>query len=219
MRLLLIEDNESLAAGLVLALHNKGFTINRVARADAGLAALRGDPPDAVILDLGLPDMDGFDLLRRIRRENRELPVLILTARDAVRDKVAGLDLGADDYLAKPFEMEELEARLRVIVRRLGNASNSTIQVGDIVLDMATREVFRAGQAVELSRREYALLLRLMENAGKVLTRDNLETGLYAWGEEVASNAIEVHIHHLRKKLGANRIRTVRGVGYQLQKS
>ena len=219
MRLLLIEDNESLAAGLVLALHNKGFTINRVAGADAGLAALRGDPPDAVILDLGLPDMDGFDLLRRIRRENRELPVLILTARDAVRDKVAGLDLGADDYLAKPFEMEELEARLRVIVRRLGNASNSTIQVGDIVLDMATREVFRAGQAVELSRREYALLLRLMENAGKVLTRDNLETGLYAWGEEVASNAIEVHIHHLRKKLGANRIRTVRGVGYQLQKS
>lgn len=218
MRLLLVEDNASLAAGLVMALQNRGFAINHVAEGGQALLALRSDPPDLMILDLGLPDMDGLDLLRKIRAAKNETPVLILTARDGIANTVAGLDLGADDYLVKPFEIEELEARLRVMGRRLGTANTSLIEVGEVSLDTGSREVFLAGEPVEISRREYTLLRSLLENVGKVLTREALEGKLYAWGEEVASNAIEVHIHHLRKKLGSDLIRTVRGVGYSFQK-
>ena len=219
MRLLLIEDNPSLAAGLSLALSNKGFSVNHVNRGRQALLAVENDKPDLVTLDLGLPDMDGLDVLRQIRKLDSQLPVLILTARDSIEDKVNGLDLGADDYLCKPFEIEELEARLRVLERRLGKASSSKIEVGDISLDTASREVRQAGRQVDLSRREYTLMKSLLLNAGKVLTRDSLEDKLYSWGEEVASNAIEVHIHHLRKKLGAELIKTVRGVGYTIEKS
>ena len=218
MRLLLIEDNPSLASGLSLALSNKGFSVNHVSKGQQALRAVQDDKPDIVTLDLGLPDMDGLDVLRQIRKLDSELPVLILTARDSVDDKVSGLDLGADDYLCKPFEIEELEARLRVLERRLGMVSSSKIELGDITLDTATLEVIQKGNPVELSRREYMMLKSLLVNAGKVLTRDSLEDKLYSWGEEVASNAIEVHIHHLRKKLGASLIKTIRGVGYTIPK-
>ena len=218
MRLLLVEDNPSLASGLSLALSNKGFTINHVSKGQQALQAVQNDKPDIVTLDLGLPDMDGLEVLRQIRKLDSELPVLILTARDSIEDKVSGLDLGADDYLCKPFEIEELEARLRVLERRLGTASSSKIEFDNIILDTATLEVIQEGISVDLSRREYTLLKSLLMNAGKVLTRDSLEDKLYSWGEEVASNAIEVHIHHLRKKLGANLIKTVRGVGYTIPK-
>ena len=218
MRLLLIEDNPSLAAGLSLALSNKGFSVNHVDKGQQALQAVEIDKPDIVTLDLGLPDMEGLEVLRQIRKLDNQLPVLILTARDTTEDKVCGLDLGADDYLCKPFEIEELEARLRVLERRLGTSSTSEIESGDITLDTASLEVRQAGQLVDLSRREYALLKSLLLNIGKVLTRDSLEDKLYSWGEEVASNAIEVHIHHLRKKLGTRLIKTIRGVGYTIDK-
>ena len=217
MRLLLVEDDRSLAAGLSLALRNKGFAVNHVARGDHALHAVRTDPPDLMILDLGLPDMDGLEVLRQLRSTNRTLPVLILTARDTTSDKVAGLDLGADDYLAKPFDIDELDARLRAMSRRLGNATGSILTAGDLSLNLATRELTKGELPIELSRREYALLRAFMENRGKVLTRESLEGKLYAWGEEVASNALEVHIHHLRRKLGSDAIKTVRGIGYSLR--
>jgi DNA-binding response OmpR family regulator len=217
LRLLLVEDDTSLAAGLSLALRNKGFAVNHVARGDHALLAVQTDPPDLIILDLGLPDMDGLDVLRQLRNTNRTIPVLILTARDTTSEKVAGLDLGADDYLAKPFDIDELDARLRAMSRRLGSATGSILTAGDLSLNLATRELTKGDQPVDLSRREYALLRALLENRGKVLTRESLEGKLYAWGEEVASNALEVHIHHLRRKLGADVIKTVRGIGYSLR--
>jgi DNA-binding response OmpR family regulator len=217
LRLLLVEDDRSLAAGLSLALRNKGFAVNHVARGDHALLAIRTDPPDLMILDLGLPDMDGLDVLRQLRSTNRALPVLILTARDTTSEKIAGLDLGADDYLAKPFDIDELDARLRAMSRRLGSATGSVLTAGDLSLNLATRELTKGDLPIDLSRREYALLRAFMENRGKVLTREALEGKLYAWGEEVASNALEVHIHHLRRKLGADAIKTVRGIGYSLR--
>ncbi len=217
MRLLLVEDDTSLAAGLSLALRNKGFAVNHVARGDHALLAVQTDPPDLMILDLGLPDMDGLDVLRQLRNTNRTIPVLILTARDTTSEKIAGLDLGADDYLAKPFDIDELDARLRAMSRRLGSATGSILTAGELSLDLATRELSKGDEPVDLSRREYALLRALMENRGKVLTREALEGKLYAWGEEVASNALEVHIHHLRRKLGSDAIKTVRGIGYSLR--
>jgi DNA-binding response OmpR family regulator len=217
LRLLLVEDDTSLAAGLSLALRNKGFAVNHVARGDHALLAVQTDPPDLMILDLGLPDMDGLDVLRQLRNTNRTIPVLILTARDTTSEKIAGLDLGADDYLAKPFDIDELDARLRAMSRRLGSATGSILTAGELSLDLATRELSKGDEPVDLSRREYALLRALMENRGKVLTREALEGKLYAWGEEVASNALEVHIHHLRRKLGADVIKTVRGIGYSLR--
>lgn len=217
MRLLLVEDDASLAAGLSLALRNKGFAVNHVTRGDHALHAVATDPPDLIVLDLGLPDMEGLQVLRSVRAGGGRLPILVLTARDTLGDKVAGLDLGADDYLAKPFEMQELEARVRALGRRLGSAGSSLITLGDLQLDTASMQVHRAGVPVELSRREYALLKALLENSGKVLTRETLEGKLYGWDEEVASNTLEVHIHHLRRKLGQDLIRTVRGVGYCLR--
>ena len=217
MRLLLVEDDTSLAAGLSLALRNKGFAVNHVARGDHALLAVQTDPPDLMILDLGLPDMDGLEVLRRLRSANHTLPVLILTARDTTSEKIAGLDLGADDYLAKPFDIDELDARLRAMSRRLGNATGSILTAGDLSLNLATRELTKGDQPIDLSRREYALLRAFMENRGKVLTRESLEGKLYAWGEEVASNALEVHIHHLRRKLGSDVIKTLRGIGYSLR--
>ncbi len=217
VRLLLVEDDASLAAGLTLALRNKGFAVNHVTRGDHALHAVATDPPDLIVLDLGLPDMEGLQVLRTIRAGGGRLPILVLTARDALSDKVAGLDLGADDYLAKPFEMQELEARVRALGRRLGSAGSSIIALGDLQLDTASMQVHKAGAPVDLPRREYALLKALLENSGKVLTRQTLEGKLYGWDEEVTSNTLEVHIHHLRRKLGQNLIRTVRGVGYCLR--
>ncbi|MDP4652181.1 MAG: response regulator transcription factor [Haliea sp.] len=215
MRILLVEDDRSLAAGLQAALSREGFAVNHVASGSQALAAVRAELPDMVVLDLGLPDMDGLQVLTALREISRSLPVLLLTARDGADDKVRGLDRGADDYMAKPFDVKELAARLRVIERRLSNtAASSCITVGDLALDTAAHTVTLAEQALELPRREYMLLKALLENAGKVLTRESLEGRLYSWGEEVSSNALEVHIHYLRKKLPQDFIKTVRGIGY-----
>jgi DNA-binding response OmpR family regulator len=214
MRVLLVEDDNSLAVGLRDALSREGFVADHVASGSQALAAVRADAPDIVVLDLGLPDMDGLDVLSQIRKLGAQVPVMVLTARDGLDDKITGLDRGADDYLAKPFDMKELVARLRVFERRLSTASTSKITVGDVDLDTSAHSVAVNGETVNLPRREYMLLKALMESAGKVLTRESLETRLYSWGEEVASNALEVHIHHLRKKLPQHLIKTVRGIGY-----
>lgn len=216
MQILLVEDDAALAAGLVQALRACGHAVNHVSHGQMALTAIRAEAPDIVVLDLGLPDMDGLQVLRVIREREHSLPVLVLTARDSIDDLVEGLDRGADDYLAKPFAMSELLARLRVLGRRLGTSVSSEIRVGDVSLDTARLEVRLAGALVELPRREYMLLKVLMENAGRVLGRASLESRLYGWGEEIASNALEVHVHHLRRKLGAQFIQTVRGVGYRV---
>lgn len=216
MQLLLVEDDRPLAAGLRQALSKSGYAVNHVEKGELALLAIRTERPDLVVLDIGLPDIDGISVLKRLRKEDVELPVLLLTARDSVEDKVAGLDSGADDYLAKPFEMTELLARLRVLERRLASMKSSEIVVGDIVLDTLQQSVARDGCVIDLARREYMLLKSLLENAGRVQTRATLEQRLYSWGEEVSSNALEVHIHHLRKKLGNDLIKTIRGVGYKV---
>ncbi len=219
MQILLVEDDQSLAKGLCKALKLEGFTANHVINGAQALHVLSTDQPDIVILDLGLPDIDGLDLLRKIRRKTPSPPVLILTARATLDERVLGLDLGADDYLAKPFEIPELVARLRVIERRLGKAVTNTLEVRGATLDIATRNVSYEGNPIEIPRREYAVLKALMENVGRVQTREQLESKLYAWGEEVASNAIEVHIHGLRKKFDKDFIKTIRGVGYTIRQS
>jgi len=219
MQVLLVEDDRSLAGGLCKALRNEGFVTNHVAEGKAALHVVDVEPPDIVILDLGLPDMDGLEVLKSIRRRSASLPVLILTARSSIDARVSGLDSGADDYLPKPFETPELIARLRVIGRRLSTTQDSQIRVGEVVIDTISQQVQCSGEPVDLPRREYMVLKCLMENLGKVQTRQQLENRLYAWGEEVASNAIEVHIHHLRKKLGSELIKTVRGVGYTIRAS
>ena len=167
-----------------------------------------------MVLDLGLGDMDGLDLLASIRQKKHRFPILILTARGEVDDKVKGLDAGADDYMAKPFDFLELCARLRVLERRLGTASTSTIGIGNVVLHINTHQVEVGGKDLDLPRREYMLLKCLMENQGRVVTRDQLESRLYHWGDEISSNALEVHVHHLRKKLPDAFIKTIRGLGY-----
>jgi len=218
MQILLVEDDQSLATGLSRALRSEGFVCNHVAEGKAALHAVSVEPPDIVVLDLGLPDMDGLDVLKSIRRSGSIIPVLILTARTSIDARVSGLDSGADDYLPKPFETAELIARLRVIERRLSSTPESTIEVGDITLDTISRQVFLNGEPVELARREYTVLKSLVENCGKIQTRAQLESRLYAWGEEVSSNAIEVHVHYLRKKFGSDIIKTIRGVGYTIRK-
>ena len=218
MQILLVEDDQSLATGLCKALRSEGFVTNHVAEGKAALHTVSVDPPDMVVLDLGLPDMDGLDVLKKIRGSGSTVPVLILTARSSIDARVSGLDSGADDYLPKPFETPELIARLRVIERRLSGTQDSRIEVGDVILDTVARQVLFKGEPVELARREYTVLKSLVENCGRIQTREQLESRLYAWGEEVSSNAIEVHVHHLRKKFGSAFIKTVRGVGYTVQK-
>lgn len=219
MQILLVEDDILLADGLRTALKREGFAVNHVATGKDALSTLATDKPEIVILDLGLPDMDGLTVLKRLRKGEHGSQVLILTARDAIEDKVAGLDLGADDYLVKPFEMPELLARLRALERRTGAVKTSSISNGEVVLDSVAHSVSVNGEELDLPRREYMLLKALMENPGRVLSRESLEEKLYGWGEELASNSIEVHIHHLRKKIRADFIKTVRGVGYTVSKA
>lgn len=218
MHLLLIEDNAALAQGLKIALSKEGFIVNHVASGQHGLETVKTSPPDIVVLDLGLPDLDGLQVLQRLRKLRAQIPVLILTARNQLDDKVKGLESGADDYLPKPFEMAELVARLRVIERRLTGVTDAHITVHQVTL-FPQHHLAKIGEEnLELSRREFMLLKTLMENSGKVQTRNTLEARLYSWDEEVASNSLEVHIHNLRKKLGADFIKTVRGVGYMVPK-
>lgn len=218
MQLLLVEDDPSLASGLQRALQNEGFSVNHVGTGKHALQVVKVEAPDIVILDLGLPDIDGLEVLKQIRKVRVALPVLLLTARDTLDDKVAGLDSGADDYLAKPFDMPELLARLRVLERRLGTTQSNDITIGHVSLSTTSHQVTANDEELELSKREYMLLKALMENAGKVQTRNSLESKLYSWEDEIASNALEVHIHNLRKKLGTDFIKTVRGVGYTVKK-
>lgn len=219
MRLLLVEDDRQLGEAIHSALKMKGLVVSHVCAGKPALHVVDAGDCDAVILDLGLPDMDGLSVLKQIRKGHPAMPVLILTARDSIDDKVAGLDLGADDYLTKPFVMDELFARLRVIERRLGTSSSSTIEIAAVTLDTASMTAAVEQQIMDLSRKEFMVLKALMENAGRVLSRQQLESKLYEWGEEVQSNAIEVHIHHLRKKLPQDFIKTIRGVGYTVRKS
>jgi DNA-binding response OmpR family regulator len=216
MLILLVEDDRSIANALELALRKQGYSVNTVGTGKAALHTIATDPPDLVILDLGLPDIDGLAVLKRVRSRHVDFPILLLTARAGLDDKIAGLDGGADDYLPKPFEMSELFARLRVMERRLTTAKTAEITIGRVTLDISLNNVSVDGEQMDLSRREFMLLKSLMESAGRVLTRNTLENRLYSWGEEVASNALEVHVHHLRKKLGADFIKTVRGVGYKV---
>lgn len=216
MQVLLIEDDASLAQGLIRSLRHERFTVNHLSLGRQAINSIKTTPPDMVILDLGLPDMDGTVVLAEIRKLDPALPVLVLTARSSIDDRVSGLDAGADDYLAKPFDITELLARLRVFERRLSSQQHAALQIGSVTLDSKSLQLQVDGQEIELSRREFMLLKILMENAGRVQTRDSLESKLYSWGEEVASNAIEVHVHHLRKKLPEGFIKTIRGVGYQI---
>ncbi|PKM10701.1 MAG: DNA-binding response regulator [Gammaproteobacteria bacterium HGW-Gammaproteobacteria-3] len=218
MLILLVEDDRALAEGLKTALKREGFTLNHVVNGKLAIEAIKTATPDIVVLDLGLPDIDGLEVLKNVRSMAEVLPVLILTARDTLEDKVTGLNSGADDYLLKPFEIPELLARLHVLERRLGTTNTAAICIGDIALDITRHEVFLADQPVELPRKEYMLLKALMENAGRIQTRERLLSKLYSWGEETASNSLEVHIHHLRKKLGSGFIKTVHGVGYLVKK-
>jgi DNA-binding response OmpR family regulator len=217
MQILLVEDDLSLADSLVTALRREGFATNHVASGKMALLAVETNPPELVILDLGLPDMDGLIVLKQLQKGKTPLLVLVLTARDTTKDKVIGLDHGADDYLAKPFEMPELFARLRALERRTAQQQHTEISIGPMTLDTVNYEVRVDGDLVDLARREFMLLKALMENPGRVLSRSKLESSLYGWGEELASNSIEVHIHHLRKKISPGFIKTIRGIGYTIR--
>lgn len=219
MRLLLVEDDPLLGDGVRVGLQQSGFVVDWVKDGQAAKLALQAGAYALVVLDLGLPRLSGTDLLKWLRGSGNDTPVLILTARDTVADRVNGLDAGADDYLIKPFDLDELGARIRALLRRAGGRAAPLIVHGQLEIDPATRQVTLAGKPVELSPREYAILLALLEGAGRALSREQLEQSLYGWGDEVESNAVEVHIHHLRKKLGAELIRTLRGVGYLVDKA
>jgi len=218
MQVLLVEDDDLISEGVVNALKRHGFTASSVATAGEAINHLKTDKPDILVLDLGLPDMDGIELLRKIRKQGHKLPVLILTARDDLAHKITGLDTGADDYLTKPFEIDELLARLRVLERRVGNSHSAEIVIASVSLNTAAHTVKVDSKEIDLSRREFMLLKALMESVGAILTKDSLESRLYSLGEEVGSNTVEVYIHHLRKKLPADFIKTVRGIGYVVKK-
>lgn len=216
MRILLAEDDPLLGDGLQSGLRQHGFQVDWVRSGDAAERELRSGVHAAAVLDLGLPRKDGLDVLQAARGQGIRLPVLVLTARDAVPDRVRGLDAGADDYVVKPVDLDELAARLRALVRRAHGQAEELLRAQDVELDPAARVVRKAGRPVALPAREFDLLHALMLNAGRVLSREQLEQHLYSWGREIESNAVEVHIHHLRRKLGPDLIRTVRGIGYML---
>lgn len=218
MRILLVEDDPLLGDGLTIGLRQSGFTVDWLQDGKAADQALQTEHVDLLVLDLGLPGLGGMEVLRRARSRGSALPILVLTARDATGDKIAGLDAGADDYLVKPIDLDELSARIRALLRRSAGRSAPVLTVGPVTLDPAAHRVTLNGQAVELAGREFALLQLLLENAGRVLTRSQLEQSLYGWQDEPESNVLEVHIHHLRKKLGSDLIRTLRGVGYSIPK-
>lgn len=214
MRILIVEDDAGIASGLAATLKGAGYAVDICNSLACASAALRTEAFDMALLDLGLPDGDGIDWLRRLRQEGRTLPVLIMTARDALTDRVSGLDEGADDYLVKPFAPEELLARMRVALRRSEGRASPLLLHGDLVVNPAAHTVHRAGTLVPLRAKEFALLLALLRASGKVLSRQRLEEALYGFDDALESNALEVHIHHLRRKLGSNLLQTVRGVGY-----
>ncbi|HTT70236.1 MAG TPA: response regulator transcription factor [Anaeromyxobacteraceae bacterium] len=214
MRLLLVEDDRMLGASVQRGLRLEGHAVDWVEDGEAAADALRAEPYDLLLLDLGLPRRGGLEVLRELRRGGERTPVLVLTARDAVADRVAGLDAGADDYLVKPFDLDELNARVRALLRRSSGRAEPVLEVAGLRLDPAAHEVTLDGVPVTLSSREFALLEALLERPGRPMSRTRLEERLYGWGEQVESNAVEVHVHSLRKKLGSRFIQTLRGVGY-----
>ncbi|MEW8507676.1 MAG: response regulator [Candidatus Thiodiazotropha sp.] len=218
MRILLAEDDRHLGEGLSIGLKQLGHTVDWVMDGVAAEQALTTENLDALILDLGLPKQDGLHLLQKMREEGEDLPVLVLTARDTMELRIRGLDLGADDYVVKPFDLLEVNARLRAITRRREGRSATVITYGDLVLDPAARRLSKAGVDIKLGASEYAILDSLLTHQGRILSRKVLEETLYGWDEGVESNAVEVYIHHIRKKLGKDLIRTIRGVGYTIQK-
>ncbi|MFJ1467600.1 response regulator [Massilia orientalis] len=219
MHILLAEDDPLLGDGLRAGLRQLGFQVDWVQSGDAAERELRAQDYAAAVLDLGLPRRDGMDVLAAVRAAGLATPVLVLTARDAVPDRIRGLDAGADDYVVKPVDLHELAARLRALVRRAHGQPRDRLRAGDVELDPAARTVRKDGTTVTLSTREFDLLHALMLNTNRVLTREQLEQHLYSWGQEVESNAVEVHVHNLRRKLGSTLIQTIRGVGYVLRDS
>ncbi|URR00604.1 response regulator transcription factor [Pseudoalteromonas sp. SCSIO 43095] len=218
MHLLLVEDDHLVAQGLCRSLRQEGYSVEHSATVKHALQCLGSGEIELVILDLGLPDSDGSQILKHIKAQKKVIPVVILTARSSIDDKVQGLDMGADDYLAKPFEPAELFARLRVASRRVNQAQSSLLQCGDVTMDTSAHSVTLNDELLSLPRKEYMLLKALLENQGRVQSKQQLENKLYQWGEEVGSNTIEVHIHHLRKKFPSDFIKTLRGIGYVVGK-
>lgn len=215
MRVLVVEDDALIARGIVAGLRSHGITVDAVGTAAQAEVAVATGHVDVMVLDLGLPDADGTELLRRLRASGHTLPILLLTARDAVEDRIAGLQGGADDYMVKPFDLGELAARLHALLRRSGGRSINLLESGPLAIDPASGEAWLAGDPLSLSRRETALLTALMEAGGRCLSADQLKDSLYGYQQDVGSNAINVHIHNLRRKLGAGVIETVRGIGYR----
>ncbi|MCT8973788.1 response regulator [Microbaculum marinisediminis] len=216
MRILVVEDDTMLLDGLTVGLGLSGFTVDGVATCEDARIALETQPYDAVVLDLMLPDGSGLDVLSALRQRKDGTPVVLLTARDQVADRIAGLDAGADDYVGKPFDLDELAARVRAVARRGSGRSTPTLEWRGVILDPARQEATVDGNVLPLTRREFGVLRALMERPGVTVSRAALEETLYGWQEQVESNAVEVHIHHLRAKLGTDFIRTVRGLGYRL---
>ncbi|SHO57005.1 response regulator [Vibrio quintilis] len=218
MRLLLVEDDVLLGQSMVTALSRQGYTVDWLERGSGVVTALKTEQFTAVILDLMLPDIGGFEVLKSIRRAGYSVPIMILTARDEIQDRVRGLDGGADDYLVKPFALEELLARLRVMIRRLSGATDSQIEVGDLVLSLDRQSVSCQGEELKLTNNEFKILASLINHAGRVMSKEQLQQSLHGWDEGGSDNAIEVHIHNLRKKVPGNVIKNIRGVGYIIEK-
>ncbi len=216
MRILLVEDDPSLGEGIRTALRRAAYSVDWMRDGRAAMAAIRDGGIDLVLLDLGLPHLDGIEVIRGARRAGLDVPILVLSARERASDRTLGLDVGADDYLGKPFDTAELLARVRALLRRSGGQAQPSLACGELVLDPATLSVRWCGREVDLPRREFALLRLLMESPGRILPRESAQQRLYGWDEDIASNAVDVHVHHLRRKLPAALIRTVRGVGYVL---
>lgn len=218
MRLLLVEDDQLLGDGICIGLKQDGYIVDWVKDGEAADHALQFEHFDIVVLDINLPKISGIEVLQRLRARKNAVPVLLLTARDTVDDRVLGLDSGADDYLIKPFDLNELNARLRALLRRSSGRATPLLTNGAISLDPAAHSVMLHNKEIELTQREFSLLQALMENLDKVLTRSRLEESLYGWGGDLESNTLDVYIHHLRKKFGSDAIKTVRGVGYVMRK-
>lgn len=218
MRVLVVEDDPMIGRAVLSGLRDSGYATDWVRDGVEAELALSSGGYDAALLDLGLPRREGLDILKGLRRDNQDLPVLIITARDAVSDRIAGLDSGADDYLVKPFSLEELLARIRAVIRRRVGRASPEIHYGALILDPVRRVVRLRGKPVELSAREFAVLEALLQEPGAVVSRQKLEEAVYGWGEEIESNTVEVHLHNLRRKLAPELIRNLRGVGYRVAK-
>lgn len=218
MKILLIEDDFNLGEGLIEGMQNQGFAVDWMRDGLAGFNAALLVDYDSIVLDLGLPKLDGMSVLKKLRARKKLMPILLLTAKDAVEDRILGLDAGADDYLSKPFSLEELVARLNALIRRASGRGETQIVYQSIRLDPNARKVYKDEVDLMMSRREYDFLYYLLSNVGKVLTRTQIEEKLYGWQEDIESNTLEVHVHHIRKKTGPDLIKTIRGVGYMIKK-